>query len=127
MNSLTALAHASALSAPAFNADFYTTAVTVIPVLFLAINVQTIFQDLGGRPRTADLMGGIVNSCMIAGIGGEILAIIALNSRIASPVIQDLVVVIMIELTAAVGVLPILAVNSEIQRRRAKPGKTDPA
>jgi hypothetical protein len=40
MTSLTALTHAAAPAAPAFNGLFYATAATIIPVLFLAIAVQ---------------------------------------------------------------------------------------
>ena len=45
VTTMLALAHAHA--APGFNADFYSVAATVIPVLFLAIAVQgTTYQDL---------------------------------------------------------------------------------
>ena len=47
MTSLAPLAHAADQAAPAFNADFYATAATVIPVLYLAINIQPVFQYMG--------------------------------------------------------------------------------
>ena len=48
MSSFASLTQATTL--PAFNADFYATAATVIPVLFLAINVQPVFQLLAWTP-----------------------------------------------------------------------------
>ena len=41
MSSLAALAHAAAPAAPAFNSTFYATVATVIPVLFLALAIQS--------------------------------------------------------------------------------------
>jgi hypothetical protein len=47
MMSLAALAQTSHQAAPAFNADFYAAAATIIPVLFLAIAVQgPLFWDV---------------------------------------------------------------------------------
>jgi hypothetical protein len=47
MSSLAALAHAAGATGPVFNHDFYATAATIIPVLFLAIAVQgSLYNDL---------------------------------------------------------------------------------
>jgi hypothetical protein len=116
MTSLASLTHAADAAAPAFNHDFYTTAGLLIPVLFLAINVQTVFQSLRiPAPERRDrapsvgavaVVTSIVFYATTAGIAGEIAAIIALNDQTAGPVIHYLVLVTMILLTVAAGASP---------------------
>jgi hypothetical protein len=54
MNSYAALAHTAVEAAPAFNATFYATAATVIPVFFLALAVQgRAYGDVLRRSRSA--------------------------------------------------------------------------
>ena len=131
MNSLTALAHATAPAAPALNRDLYITAATVIPVLFLAINAQPVFQYFGlttpasrsqasqGQLTAVGVATIIVYFFMVVGIAGEIVAILALNHQTASPAVQDLVLVTTIMLTVAAGLGPILGAFSARARLEA--------
>jgi hypothetical protein len=105
MTSPTALAAGHA-AAPAFNADFYMTAATVIPVLFLAIAVQgstytdilRIAHDAGDRtgpyaPTSGSRREAIGATTayvaaarlgvfvLVYGVFGEILALISLAER----------------------------------------------
>jgi hypothetical protein len=130
-------------SPPAFNSDFYVTAAAVIPVLFLAINVQPVFQGLGitapqrqaKSPSRGQLMAVtvariIVYIFMIAGIYGEIAAITALSDHTTASGIHQVVFLNMILLTIAAGAGPILGAFSDFvrfgQATSAEPGKTDP-
>jgi hypothetical protein len=104
MSSLASLAHGAGASAPAFNGQFYATAATIIPVLFLAIAVQgPLYGDLlkafdaalrrfrehkaGSSPRRLVLrlwIGSVLASSaavaiLIVTVGGEIEALVSLN------------------------------------------------
>ena len=142
MSSLATLAHTAHTAAPAFNADFYATAATVIPVLFLAINVQPVFQLLAwtpdgaperrtSRPRqlgAAYMVKLAVYFLMVLGIIGEIMTIGALASRTGSPDNQLFIVVILSLLTGAAGAGPMVAVvQTPGPAPSAGTGKTDPA
>lgn len=114
MTSITVLAHAAHATAPTFNADFYTTAAAVIPVLFLSVNVQPVFRYLasaaakrktGGHSRslnkTATIVLMILYLVLFFGFLGEITAIKALAYRTANHDAQSDILLIMILLTIA--------------------------
>jgi hypothetical protein len=143
MTSLVTLAYAARPTTPPFNHDFYVTAATVIPVLFLAINVQPIFQGLGftaperrDKTRSQDrLMAVLVATAivyffMVVGIAGEIAAIFVLSNQTAGPNLHRFVLVTMILLTFAAGLGPLLGAFSDYVRfgepASAETGKTDP-
>jgi hypothetical protein len=73
--------HAAAVQ-PAFNTDFYATAAAVIPVLLLAVTLQSrAYQQLSSlKVKATPYLAGVV-----IGVGGagEILAIVALYRQAA--------------------------------------------
>lgn len=112
MNSLASLTHAAAPAAPAFNADFYITAATVIPVLFLAFAVQgRTYQDMLQAIRRAKERAAIsyrplrILALLIlaAGTNGEIVAILALYDRSTSAEGYVLIAVISLVIAVVVG------------------------
>jgi hypothetical protein len=106
-----------------FNADFYVTAATIIPVLFLALTLQekTYGQLIRRGVRIVNkesaswieslwlfLYGNVLSftgtAIVVAGIAGEITAILALYYRTSSP--QRLVLIPLLALVIAVGIGP---------------------
>lgn len=122
-------------SAPAFNSDFYVTAATVIPVLFVALAVERGTLDallhgadsaLSYEQKAADgtyrqqLVGAtagmagvtaqlIVYAILIFGCGGEIAAINALSSGNVGSDGHAFVYLAVVILTIAAGIVPGLA------------------
>jgi hypothetical protein len=128
MTSLASLAHA--VAAPAFNGLFYATTATIIPVLFLALTLQgTIFDralrayhsatkaaftSAPGWQSTATLFAASVlrmtlTLILLAGVGGEALAIYALSQQQASASTQHHVLSSAIILTFATAAGPIIS------------------
>ena len=95
------LALAQGHPAAPFNADFYSVAATVIPVLFLALTFQgSAFRQLRalfgpGTPYIAGLV-------LAAGLWGELYAILALYDKIASRGNAELVFIATFILVVAV-------------------------
>jgi hypothetical protein len=142
MTSLTAVAHA-APAAPAFNRDFYVTAATVIPVLFLAIAVQgrgyqtllDVIITLGQWVRrgpgalherlsvlaVAIMLIAIAAAILLFGAGGEISAVYALYQQQAKGSTGAAVLVSMIVMIILTAVAPFLAgvVRTYIARGRS--------
>jgi hypothetical protein len=137
MTSLATVTHAAASVAVTFNSGFYTTIVTVIPVLLLAFAIQSpnawqqmlqyairltavsrqvrpqIFSSLiptSLLPAATILswfMVGVAFLIVVAGLWGEVLAINALYNRSASPSSNSIVLASAVALTVAVVVVPI--------------------
>src|SRR5947209_2251684 len=110
----------------AFNADFYVTAATVIPVLYLALAVEgSALAEITTRlnrsvkamaalkpdtpPRQLRLAAGLVGAyvlmavagvIVVAGVAGEIAALLALYHRSATATAGKLVLLSMIALLA---------------------------
>ncbi len=112
-------------------------------VLFLAINVQPIFQGLGfiaperrDKTRSRDRLIAVIVATivvyffMVVGIAGEIAAIFALSNQTAGPNLHRIVLVTMILLTFAAGLGPLLGAFSDYVRfgepTSAEPDKPDP-
>ena len=138
MISLAALGHGAHTAAPAFNATFYATAATIIPVLYLALAVQgSMFADLLTASRLTDvrvykriaaghvpfrqlvtpafvMVGaqGIAIAILFFGAIGEIEAIIALYFQ--SPVGKGTVPLATIFLVVLTAVRPTVAVMRAI-------------
>ncbi len=86
MSTLASLAHAAA-APPAFYSTFFATVATVIPVLFIAIVLQSnAYQDLVGAGSVSQdnfhlyplLVAGFI---LISGVGGESVAVYALYNQ----------------------------------------------
>jgi hypothetical protein len=137
MTSLATVTHAAS-AAPTFNSGFYTTIVTVIPVLLLAFAIQSpnawqqmlqyairltavtrqarpqIFSSLippSLRPAATILSWFMVAVALLivgAGLWGEVLAINVLYNQSASPSSNSIVLATAIALTVAVVVVPIV-------------------
>jgi hypothetical protein len=120
MSNLALVAHAT--PPPTFNSNFFVTAATVIPVLFLAINVQPIFQYMWtnsqhkqgtspfNRGQYLVLYSAIVtiDICLAIGIAGEVQAIRALANQGAPRWAQTFTEVIVVVLTCAAAIGPLL-------------------
>lgn len=96
----------SGLVAKTFNADFYVTCATVIPVLFLGMVVQggSYAEMLSSALETAQkhpgrilytaapqLLPSVAYLALLSGLLGEFFAILALFQRSANPTVADLV------------------------------------
>jgi Putative Ig domain len=78
MNSLATLARAAAPAAPAFNRDFYTTAATVIPVLFLALTIEEpVYEKLLRAALKAETSPTSLPGKIIGGMGASVLLLFA--------------------------------------------------
>jgi hypothetical protein len=122
MTRIAALAYAAHATAPAFNSDLYTTA-AVIPVLFLAINVQLASRYATGLivrnlPRvplplpSSVILKATLPALMIAyaiiiililGVVGEIITIVALANMTATAQVFILLVMALLTTAAAGG------------------------
>jgi hypothetical protein len=132
MNNLASLAHVASPATPAFNSSFYTTAATVIPVLFLAIAVQgRMYDDLlkayvnaGGRlirPTAAALLAVLI---LFFGITGESQALFILYRQSATS-LPDVALPTAIGLTVLAGASPAVAlVKSVYSTGRELPART---
>jgi hypothetical protein len=132
MSNLASLAHVASPATPAFNSSFYTTAATVIPVLFLAIAVQgRMYDDLlkayvnAGRrlirPTAAALLAMLI---LFFGIIGESQALFILYRQNAAP-LPDVALPTAIGLTILAGASPAIAlVKSVSSTKRELPGTT---
>lgn len=98
-----------------FNADFYVTCATVIPVLFIAAAVQRqalifLLNRVGRRTvrhRELQFLRFRAAVIVIAGVVGEVIALLALYWRSEMPWQRLMVLLATLILVAAVGVAPI--------------------
>ena len=127
MTSLASIAHSASHAAQSFNGLFFATAATVIPVLFLAIALQShAIEDLlrasadayrrewqSGQQKP---LGAIINPApmgtalliLVFGVAGEIFAIHALSQEAAGLWARRIVEFAVIFLTVAAAVTPTL-------------------
>jgi hypothetical protein len=145
MTTLTTLAHTTP-ALPPFNADFYIAAVTVIPVLFVAINLQPVYRTLADNPtrrrkqnatpgRAYDWLAAWLGAgiCLLQALGilAEFVAIGALDNRSAQPSAHNVILLALILLAGMAGFGPVFSFISSIEdehkpvrhppRRTAKP------
>jgi hypothetical protein len=138
MTSLVTLAYAARPTTPPFNHDFYVTAATVIPVLFLAINVQPIFQlvsSFAARRIKRKLPGAdnmivitvvamAVYACLALGVVGELVAIAALGKQTAPKGNQSLLTTTIVLLTFAAAAGPFLSLLPGMAEQSPPPMNT---
>jgi hypothetical protein len=121
-----------------FNADFYITAATIIPILYLALTLQgQSFERLAeAHKRNHDvprdkrkgrwtLLEALFLSApyfiLISGIVGELLAIFALYNRMAPAGAGPYVLMFTLFLLAAVAAGPVLSYNAMFSEYGANP------